>query len=63
MSSAPPPPPREKRMLHDNNIHTPQYRALVCGALYMAFKDLGEVVEWPRCCSAASRATRCGSIT
>ena len=50
-------------MLHDNNIHTPQYRALVCGALYMAFKDLGEVVEWPRCCSAASRATRCGWIT
>lgn len=33
-------------MLHDNDIHTPQHRALVCGALYMAFKDLGEVVEW-----------------
>jgi plasmid segregation protein ParM len=34
------------RTLHDDYIHTPQYRALVAGALYMAFKDLGEVVEW-----------------
>ncbi len=34
------------RTLHDDDIHTPQYRALVAGALYMAFKDLGEVVEW-----------------
>lgn len=34
------------RTLHDDYIHTPQYRALIAGALYAAFKELGAVVEW-----------------
>jgi plasmid segregation protein ParM len=33
------------RTLHDNYILTPQYRALVAGALYAAFEELGDATD------------------